>query len=225
MSRLIVIEFVSLDGVMHDPDGSDGSPEGGWAFRYGPEAVAGDKFGLGEVLDTGAMLLGRRTWQLFAKIWPGRDDPFSAKMNAMPKLVVSHSLEHAAGWQNSTVLQGDLAAEVHKHKQAHDIMVTGSASVVRTLMAHDLVDEYRLLVFPLVLGAGTRLFPDGTAPVKPGPGVGPDRRPCCPPHLHPARQPVTPRRKQPHAGRAGGPAPRPFPAHQQIAAPSHPPQR
>ena len=79
MSRVIVIEFMSLDGVMDDPDGSDGSPQGGWAFRYGPEAVAGDKFGLGEVLDTGTMLLGRRTWQLFAKIWPGRDDEFSAR--------------------------------------------------------------------------------------------------------------------------------------------------
>ena len=96
MSRVIVIEFVSLDGVMHDPDGSEGSAQGGWAFRYGPEAVAGDKFGLGEVLDTGVMLLGRRTWQLFAKIWPGRDDEFSAKMNAMPKLVVSRSLAQAA---------------------------------------------------------------------------------------------------------------------------------
>ena len=95
MSRVVVIEFVSLDGVMHDPDGSEGSRQGGWAFRYGPEAVAGDKFGLGEVLDTGVMLLGRRTWQLFAKIWPGRDDEFSAKMNAMPKLVVSRSLEQA----------------------------------------------------------------------------------------------------------------------------------
>jgi len=166
MSRVIVIEFVSLDGVTHDPDGSDGSPQGGWAFRYGPEAVAGDKFGLGEVLDTGAMLLGRRTWQLFAGIWPGRDDPFSAKMNAMPKLVVSRSLEDAAGWQNSAVLQGDLVTEVQKRKQEQDIMITGSASVVRTLTAHDLVDEYRLLVFPLVLGAGTRLFPDGTAPVN-----------------------------------------------------------
>jgi dihydrofolate reductase len=112
------------------------------------------------------MLLGRRTWQLFARIWPGRDDPFSAKMNAMPKLVVSRSLEHAAGWQNSAVLRGDLTAEVRKRKQAHDIMVTGSVSVIRTLMTHDLVDEYRLLVFPLVLGAGTRLFADGTAPVN-----------------------------------------------------------
>jgi dihydrofolate reductase len=166
MSRLIVIEFVSLDGVMHDPDGSDGSPQGGWAFRYGREAVAGDKFGLGEVLDTGTMLLGRRTWQLFAGIWPGRDDPFSAKLNAMPKLVASHSLENAAGWQNSTVLRGDLVTEAGKRKQEQDIVVTGSISVVRELMAHDLVDEYRLLVFPLVLGAGTRLFPDGTAPVN-----------------------------------------------------------
>jgi dihydrofolate reductase len=100
---------------------------------------------------------------MFAKIWPSRDDPFSAKMNAMPKLVVSRSLEHADEWQNSTVLQGDLVAEVTKRKQAQEIVVIGSASVVRTLMANDLVDEYRLLVFPLVLGEGTRLFPEGTA--------------------------------------------------------------
>jgi dihydrofolate reductase len=162
MSRVIVIEFVSLDGVMQDPDGSEGSSQGGWAFRYGPEAVAGDKFGLGEVLDTGTMLLGRRTWQLFSKIWPDRDDEFSAKMNAMPKLVVSRSMDRATEWQNSTVLEGDVVAAVRERKRTRDIMVTGSASVVRTLMAHDLVDEYRLIVFPIVLGAGTRLFPDGT---------------------------------------------------------------
>jgi dihydrofolate reductase len=166
MGHVIVIEFVSLDGVMQDPDGREGSAQGGWAFRYGREAVAGDKFGLGEMLDTGAKLLGRRTWELFTKIWPDRDDPFSAKMNAIPKLVVSHSLEHAAGWQNSTVLHSDLVTEVDKRKQAQDLVITGSASVVRTLMAHDLVDEYRLIVFPLVLGEGTRLFPDRTAPVN-----------------------------------------------------------
>ncbi|HEV2252245.1 MAG TPA: dihydrofolate reductase family protein [Streptosporangiaceae bacterium] len=164
MSQLIVIEFVSLDGVTHDPDGNEGSPRGGWAFRYGPEAVTGDPFALSEVLDTGALLLGRRTWQMFAGIWPGRDDPFSAKMNAMPKLVASRSLEHAGDWQNSAVLRGDLVTEAGKRKQEQDIVVMGSASVVRTLIDHDLVDEYRLMVFPLVIGAGTRLFPDGTAP-------------------------------------------------------------
>ena len=122
------------------------------------------------MLDTGALLLGRRTWQLFTKVWPGRDDPFSAKMNAMPKLVASRSLDSAADWaadwQNATVLRGDLAAEVRARKQAQDIVVMGSASVTRALMASDLVDEYRLLVFPLVLGEGTRLFPEGTAPAS-----------------------------------------------------------
>jgi dihydrofolate reductase len=170
MSRVIVIEFVSLDGVTHDPDGHDGSAQGGWAFRYGPEVVTSDPFRLSEVLDTGALLLGRRTWQLFTKVWPGRDDPFSAKMNAMPKLVASRSLDSAADWaadwQNSTVLRGDLAAEIRARKQAQDIVVMGSASVTRALMASDLVDEYRLLVFPLVLGEGTRLFPEGTAPAS-----------------------------------------------------------
>jgi dihydrofolate reductase len=165
MSRVIVIEFVSLDGVMQDPDGSEGSEQGGWAFRYGPEAVAGDKFNLGEVLDTGTLLFGRRTWQLFSKIWPDRDDEFSTKMNAIPKIVASRSLRQATEWHNSVVLQGDLMAEVRERKRARDIVVVGSASIVRTLMAHDLVDEYRLLVFPLVLGTGERLFPDGTPPI------------------------------------------------------------
>jgi dihydrofolate reductase len=164
MSQLIVIEFISLDGVMQDPDGNEGFPQGGWAFRYGPEPVTGDPFGLSEVLETGALLLGRRTWQMFAGIWPGRDDPFSAQMNAIPKLVVSRSLEHADGWQNSAVLRGDLVIEVEKRQAEQDIVVMGSASVVHALTAAGLVDEYRLLVFPVVLGAGTRLFPDGTAP-------------------------------------------------------------
>lgn len=164
MSRVIVIEFMTLDGVVQDPDGNEGSPHGGWAFRYGPGPVTGDPFGLGEVLDTGALLLGRQTWQMFAGIWPGRDDPFSAKMNAMPKLVASRSLEQAAGWQNSAVLPDDLAAAVRERRQAQDIVVMGSVSVVHTLMAEDLVDEYRLIVFPEVLGEGERLFPGGTAP-------------------------------------------------------------
>ena len=167
MSRLIVIEFVSLDGVMHDPDGSDGSPRGGWAFRYGPQATAGDKFGLGEVLDTGVMLLGRRTWQLFAKIWPGRDDPFSAKMNAMPKLVVSR-----ARWRMPPDGGTPRCCPVTWRPRCASAAGSGTswsseaASVVRALAASNLVDEYRLLVFPVVLGEGDRVFPDGTAPAS-----------------------------------------------------------
>jgi dihydrofolate reductase len=165
MSRVIVIEFVSLDGVIQDPDGSDGSPWGGWAFRYGPEAVAGDKFKLEEVLDTGVMLLGRVTWQLFSRIWPSRDDEFSRKMNAIPKLVASRSLGHVGAWSNSTLLRSDLVEEVSKRKQTQDVVVAGSASLVDALRAHDLVDQYRLLVFPTVIGQGRRLFDQPGRPI------------------------------------------------------------
>jgi uncharacterized protein (TIGR02118 family) len=89
---VIVIEFITLDGIVSDPDGSEGTPAGGWAFRHGPETVAGDKFRLGTTLDEGIMLLGRTTWQLFSRIWPGRDSPFAARMNAVPKLVASRAL-------------------------------------------------------------------------------------------------------------------------------------
>jgi dihydrofolate reductase len=156
MGKLIVIEFVTLDGVVEDPDGSGATPSGGWAFRHGPEAVAGDKFELGPLLDTGAMLLGRTTWQLFSKLWPGRTDEFSTRMNTIPKLVASRSLESIAGWQNSTLVDGDLAGAVRAQLAERDVIVTGSVSVVHALA--DLVDEYRLMVFPVVLGAGRRLF-------------------------------------------------------------------
>jgi dihydrofolate reductase len=165
MSRVIVIQFTTVDGIVEDPDGAGRTKRGGWAFRYGPESVAGDKFKLGEIMDSGAMLLGRATWQLFSHIWPGRSDDFSTKMNRMPKLVVSRSLERVDEWSNSTVLQDDLVDEVAKRKHAQDLVVAGSGSVVRTLMQHDLVDEYRLLVFPVVLGEGERLFPAGIAPI------------------------------------------------------------
>ena len=125
MSRIIVIQFVTLDGVVHDPDGADGSPHGGWAFRHGPEAIAGDKFALGEVLDTGALLLGRRTWEKFAGLWPTREDEFSAKMNAIPKLVASRTLDDVGAWSNSTLLDGDLLAEAAARKAESDIVVVG----------------------------------------------------------------------------------------------------
>ena len=166
MSRVIVIAFTSLDGVTQDPSGNEGTARGGWLFTFGPELIAGDKFGVGEVLDTGTLLLGRRTWEQFAKLWPNRDDPFSAKMNAASKLVASRTLRDVAEWRNSALLRGDLVAEVRERRQARDIVVMGSASVTRTLMDNDLVDEYRLLVLPLVLGEGARLFPEGSAPAS-----------------------------------------------------------
>jgi dihydrofolate reductase len=165
MGRLIVISFVTLDGVAEDPDGTGGTPYGGWAFRFGPEATAGDKFALGPVLDTGVILLGRTTWQLFSRVFGPRTDPFSEKMNAIPKIVASRTLDRADGWNNSTVLQGELDAEVERLRQDRDVVIPGSASIVEHLAARDLVDQYRLLVFPTVLGRGRRFFADCAAPV------------------------------------------------------------
>ena len=159
---VIVIQFITLDGIVSDPDGSAGTPTGGWAFRYGPETVAGDKFRLGSVLDDGVMLLGRTTWQLFSRLWPGRDDPFSARMNAVPKLVASRTLTDTSPWANSRLIDGDLVDAV-KHER-RDVVITGSLSVVHMLMAHDLIDEYRLLTFPTILGTGRRLFPAAGLP-------------------------------------------------------------
>ncbi len=159
---VIVIQFITLDGIVSDPDGSGGTPTGGWAFRHGPETVAGDKFRLGSTLDDGVMLLGRTTWQLFSTLWPGRDDPFSTRMNTIPKLVASRTLTDASTWANSRVIDGDLVDTV-KHER-RDVIITGSLHVVHTLMADDLIDEYRLLTFPTILGTGQRLFPAGGPP-------------------------------------------------------------
>src|SRR5690348_14129768 len=142
---VIVIEFITVDGIVSDPDGSGGTPAGGWAFRHGPETVAGDKFQFGSVLDDGVMLLGRTTWQLFSRLWPGRDDPFSARMNAIPKLVASRTLTDTSAWANSRPIEGDLRSAVDQERR--DIVITGSVSVVHTLMTHDLIDEYRLMIF------------------------------------------------------------------------------
>jgi dihydrofolate reductase len=163
MRRVIVSEFVTLDGVMEDPGGAEGFERGGWAFRY-QRGAEGDKFKLDEVMDADAMLLGRVTYQGFAEAWPDRTDEagFADKMNSMPKYVVSNSLE-SADWNNSTVIRGDVAAEIATLKQGPggDLLVAGSCTLVDTLRRHDLVDEYRLMVFPVVLGTGKKLFRDG----------------------------------------------------------------
>lgn len=164
MGSVIVIQFVTLDGVTQDPDGSEGFEHGGWAFRFGPQAVAGDKFKLGALLDSGTLLLGRRTWQLFAGIWPSRSDEFSRKMNAIPKLVASHTLATVGAWNNSALLSGNVIDEVRKRKERDDLIIVGSDSLVRVLGDNDLIDEYRLLIFPIVLGSGRRLFPEGVRP-------------------------------------------------------------
>jgi dihydrofolate reductase len=165
MPRTIVISFSTLDGLIEDPDGSQGTPNGGWAFRHGPEAVAGDKFKLGPAMETGVLLLGRKTWELFSRIWPGRSDDFAAAMNRVPKLVASHGSLDTGAWANSSVIRKDLATVVEEQKRERDVIIAGSASVVHTLAQRDLVDEYRILLFPSALGRGTRLFPDDITPV------------------------------------------------------------
>jgi dihydrofolate reductase len=158
MGRIVVTEFVSLDGVIEDPGGSEDFKYGGWSFEFS-RGDEGDKFKLDEALEADALLLGRVTFEGFADAWPSREGEFADKFNDMPKYVVSSTLE-APAWNNSTVLKGDVAEEVTKLKQGldGDIVVHGSAQLVQTLVEHDLVDELRLMVFPVVLGAGKRLF-------------------------------------------------------------------
>jgi dihydrofolate reductase len=159
---VIVIQFITLDGIVSDPDGRGGTPAGGWAFRHGPETAAGDKFQLGSVLDEGVMLLGRTTWQLFAELWPTRDDPFSLRMNAVPKLVASRTLPDVSAWANSQIIDTDLIDTVKREQR--DVIVPGSLSIVHALTAEDLIDEYRLLTFPTIAGTGRHLFPTDAPP-------------------------------------------------------------
>jgi dihydrofolate reductase len=158
VGRIVVTEFVSLDGVMEDPGGAENFRHGGWTFEIS-RGEEGDKFKLDETVSSEALLLGRRTYEGFAEAWPAREGEFADKFNTMPKYVVSSILEEPE-WNNSTVLKGDVAEEVAKLKQEHDgdIVVHGSARLVQMLIEHDLVDELRLMVFPVVLGSGKRLF-------------------------------------------------------------------
>jgi dihydrofolate reductase len=158
MGKVIVSQFVTVDGVFEDPGGSEKLDRGGWAFQFerGPE---GDRFKLDEVMASEALLLGRVTYEAFAEAWPSRTGDFADKFNGMRKYVVSTTLREPE-WNNSTVIRENVPEEVSKLREAGggDILVNGSAQLVRTLMEHDLVDEYRLMVFPVLLGAGKRLF-------------------------------------------------------------------
>ena len=158
MGRLIVTSFTTLDGVVEDSDGSDGTPFGGWAMRHGPQGVAGDKFRLGPILEHGTLLFGRRTWDHFRTLWPHRDDSFSQAMNAATQAVVTHRPVIEAEWAHSRVIDAPLAEWVRREVATADIVVIGSMSVAAELADQGLVEEYRLLVFPTVLGVGRGLF-------------------------------------------------------------------
>ena len=171
MGELVVTEFVTLDGVAEDPGGAEKEcfPRGGWAFEV-PRGDDGDRFKLEELQAADAQLLGRRTYEGFAAAWPAMEETtgeFGRKMNAMPKYVVSSTLEEPA-WKNTTVLRGPLADEVAALKARYDgdVLVAGSISLVQALLAEDLVDQLTLLVFPIALSEGKRLFADG-APRRP----------------------------------------------------------
>lgn len=158
MGRIVVTEFISLDGVIEAPGGGEGFAHAGWTFEI-PRGEEGDKFKLDEVMDAEAQLLGRVTFEGFAAAWPSMQGPFADKFNSMPKYVVSSTLD-SPEWNNSTVLKGDVAEEVSKLRESldGDVLVAGSGQLVQALLEHDLVDELRLMVFPVVLGQGKRLF-------------------------------------------------------------------
>jgi dihydrofolate reductase len=157
MGNIVVSQFVTVDGVVEDPGGAEGFDRGGWAFQFerGPD---GDKFKLDEVMASDALLLGRVTYEGFAAAWPSREGSFADKFNTMPKYVVSSTLENPE-WNNSTVIGLDDVAGL-RDRHDGDILVNGSVQLVQALVERGLVDEYRLMVFPVVLGEGKKLFAD-----------------------------------------------------------------
>ena len=154
MARVVVTEFISLDGVVEDPGGSEDFEHGGWSFAF-DRGDEGNEFKTVETMDADAMLLGRVTYEGFAEAWPGRPGEFADRFNTMPKYVVSSTLENPE-WTNTTVVKGDVVEEVGKLDG--QLIVHGSAQLVQTLLEHDLVDELRLMVFPVVLGKGKSLW-------------------------------------------------------------------
>jgi dihydrofolate reductase len=166
MGKLIVTEFVSIDGVFEDPGGAEGYEHGGWTFEY-DRGEDGGKFKLDEVMEAQVQLLGRVTYEGFAAAWPSREGPFADKLNSDPKYVVSTTLTNPE-WEHTTVISDDVVDRISKLKDETEgvILVAGSGTLVRTLLEAKLVDELRLMVFPTILGRGKRLFPDGTDRLK-----------------------------------------------------------
>ncbi|TMK75712.1 MAG: dihydrofolate reductase [Actinobacteria bacterium] len=158
MGRIVVTEFVSIDGVVEDPGGAEDYKYGGWSFEF-QRGEEGDRFKLDEAMNSDALLLGRVTYEGFADAWPSREGEFADKFNNMPKYVVSTTLEDPE-WNNSTVISGDLREEIARLRDEidGDIVVHGSATLAQALLENDLVDELRLMVFPVALGTGKRLF-------------------------------------------------------------------
>ena len=161
MGRIVLTEFVTLDGVMQDPGGADGFARGGWAFKFerGPE---GDKFKYDETMAADMLLLGRITYEGFSKAWPTMTGEFADKMNNMPKMVVSSTLKDPT-WKNSKVISSNVVEEISRLRSSTggNILVAGSGQLAQALMENDLVDEYRLMVYPVILGDGKRLFREG----------------------------------------------------------------
>lgn len=166
MGKVIVVQFITLDGVVEDPDGTGGTPFGGWAMRYGPEGVAGDKFRLGTLMEEGVLLLGRRTWDQFSQMWPNRDAPFAQSMNRAEKAVVTRRPLPDNVWANSRAVEGPLDEWVATTTATQDVAVIGSQSIAQALHSADLVDEYRLLTFPIWAGSGQKLFSDRVVPLS-----------------------------------------------------------
>jgi dihydrofolate reductase len=166
MGQLVVTEFVSIDGVFEDPGGAESYEHGGWTFEY-DRGADGNQYKLDELMTAEIQLLGRITYDGFSKAWPSREGDFADKINQGRKYVVSTTLRDPE-WENTTVISGNVAEEIARLKEeTHGpILVAGSATLVGTLLANDLVDELRLMVFPTVLGRGRRLFPDGIDRLK-----------------------------------------------------------
>jgi dihydrofolate reductase len=165
MGKLVVTEFITLDGIIDDPGGVEGTPHGGWSFRF--PTPEGQQFKYEELLASDVQLMGRVTYEGFAAAWPGMEEAtgeYGKRMNGMPKVVVSTTLTEPA-WNNTTVICGEVPAQVAKLKvqYAGDVLVPASATLVDTLREHGLVDEYHLMVHPIVLGTGKRLFKEGAA--------------------------------------------------------------